>query len=84
MKIAQIVALLLLALPSVALAENGKHSAIPKTYRSATAQEAADISSGLKTSNLLRNANECAPDVAEPVWDSGTGRLAFSCHAPLN
>ena len=84
MKIVQIAALLLLAIPSAAVAENGKHSAIPETYRSATAQAPADISLGSKASTLVHNANECPPDVAEPVWGPANALLGFSCHAPLN
>lgn len=84
MKLARFAVLVLLTLPSAALADNTKHAAIPKSYLNATAQEPADISSGFKTPNLVGNANECAPDIAEPVWSSGNGRLAFSCHAPLN
>jgi hypothetical protein len=82
MKIVHVVALLLLATPSAAIAESGRHSAIPNKYRSATAQQPADTSTGVKTPNIVHNPGECLPDVGEPVWGSGNALLGFSCHAP--
>ena len=84
MKIVQVVALLLLATPSAAIAESVSHKAIPKPYRSATAQEPVDVSTSLRALNISRNPGECAPDVAEPVWGAGNALLGLSCHAPIN
>ena len=36
---------------------------------------------GPKTGNrIVRNANECAPDVAEAVWGGNNDLLGYSCH----
>jgi hypothetical protein len=40
-----------------------------------------DIRAGA-ADRITRNASECAPDVADAVWDGNGNVLGYSCHSP--
>lgn len=77
MKGLHLIAIALLAAPSIACAEGAQNATA--LYESWTDRDQKAATSSQTLSGFRHNPNACAPDRAEPVWNSMAGLLGYTC-----
>ena len=83
MKRSLLLVIALLCVPAASYAQGGpseKYRSLDDRY---SAQESRSVYMGLEGyGRVIHNANDCAPDRAEPVWGAGSTPAGYACVTP--
>jgi hypothetical protein len=83
MKKSLILVIALLCTPAASHAQGGSYDRDRYFGDRYAAQDSQSVYTGLQGyGRVIHNANDCAPDRAEPVWGGGLAPVGYACVTP--